>query len=191
MSRRWGLAAHRCCLFRKFIHLSGVQTSSRRCRGKYFHYRPETKFAKVRFLHVSVCPQGGGCVWQGAHAWQGDLHGRGHVWQGGICGKGSMIGRACMHDMVACMAGGCAWQGVCMAGGVHCRGHVWQGGMAQIPPGRYEIRSMSGRYASYWNAFLLYMRLVLTNESEIYQVRKQRGLHIKQECLSALCHALL
>ena len=36
--------------------------------------------------------------------------------------------------------------------GMHGGGHVWQGGMH----GRYyEIRSMSGRYASYWNAFLL------------------------------------
>ena len=25
------------------------------------NYRPQTKFAKVMFLHVSVCPQGGGC----------------------------------------------------------------------------------------------------------------------------------
>ena len=26
----------------------------------YTFYRPQTKFAKVMFLHVSVCPQGGG-----------------------------------------------------------------------------------------------------------------------------------
>ena len=25
-----------------------------------FYYRPQTKFAKVMFLHVSVCPQWGG-----------------------------------------------------------------------------------------------------------------------------------
>ena len=38
--------------------------------------------------------------------------------------------------------GGRAWQG-----GVHGRG--------ACPPSRYhEIRSMSGRYTSYWNAFL-------------------------------------
>ena len=41
------------------------------------------------------------------------------------------------------MAGGLAWWG----------GHAWQGGAH----GRYyEIGSMSGRYASYWNAFLFY-----------------------------------
>ena len=79
-------------------------------------------FAKVMFLQVSVCPQGGmhgrgrvagGHVWPGGHACWG-------VWQGGMCGDG----------------GGCAWQG-------------------GMPPGRYYwIRSMRGRYASYWNAFL-------------------------------------
>ena len=35
------------------------------------YYRPQTKFAKVMFLQVSVCPHGGGmrgCS-QGGHAW--------------------------------------------------------------------------------------------------------------------------
>ena len=74
-----------------------------------YNYRPQTKFAKVMFLQVCVCPQGGmrgrgacmagwGCVvggpcvagehvwqggghaWQGGHVWQGDMHGRGHAW---------------------------------------------------------------------------------------------------------------
>ena len=65
-----------------------------------------------------------------------------------------------------CVAGGHVWWGACMAegacvaGGMHGRGGVcmvrgcaWQGGMH----GRYyEIRSMSGRYTSYWNAFLFW-----------------------------------
>ena len=43
-----------------------------------------------------------------------------------------------MHGSGACMAGaGHAWQGACMVGG-----------------GVHGIRSMNGRYASYWNAFL-------------------------------------
>ena len=65
--------------------------------------------------------------------------------------------------------------GACMAGG----GHVWQGGMCMArgcawhacPPGRYyNIWSLSGRYASYWNAFLYYnlhfkrSQLALTRE---------------------------
>ena len=54
-----------------------------------------------------------------------------------------------------------------MAGGMHGREHAWQGdawwacmagglhGMHGPPNRYYEIRSMSGRYASYWNAFLI------------------------------------
>ena len=47
-------------------------------------YRPQTKFAKVMFLQVSVCPQGvgecmaGGGVWQGTCV-VGGMHGRGHT----------------------------------------------------------------------------------------------------------------
>ena len=64
---------------------------------------------------------------------------------------------------VACMAGGMHGRGACVAGGMHDRGcvtagcawredisgwgYAWQGGV-------HGIRSMSGRYASYWNAFL-------------------------------------
>ena len=78
----------------------------------------------------------------GGHAWQGGMCGweacmaRGHVWLGDMCGRG------------ACMAGGCAWQGVCMAGGV-CGGVHGRGVC-----GRRDGHC-SGRYASYWNAFLL------------------------------------
>ena len=45
-----------------------------------------------------------------------------------------------------CMAGGHVWWGVCMVGGHACH---------TCPPDttRYG-RSMRGRYASYWNAFL-------------------------------------
>ena len=63
------------------------------------YYRPQTKFAKVMFLQVSVCPQGGWLTWQGAcmaggvcmagvPVWQ-----VGHVWQEGVHGRGSMHGR--------------------------------------------------------------------------------------------------
>ena len=73
------------------------------------NYRPQTKFAKVMFLQMSVCPLGGGM-----RGWGGGVHG---------------------------------W-GACVAGGMHAP-----------PPSAtyygYGIRSMSGRYVSYWNAFLL------------------------------------
>ena len=81
-----------------------------------YYYRRQTKFAKVMFLQVSVCPRGGmhgcggvcGCsgeghtwlllgghVWllPGGHAWQrGGMHGRGGwgvcMVKGGMHGKG-------------------------------------------------------------------------------------------------------
>ena len=72
-----------------------------------------------------------------------------------------------MHDGGMCGRGWHVWwQGVCMVSG----GHVWQGGMhggghawwqgvvcggGEACVGYDEIRSMSGRYASYWNPFLL------------------------------------
>ena len=43
------------------------------------------------------------------------------------CVKNSVNGG--VHGRGVCMAGGCMWQGACMAGGVHGGGHVWQGGM--------------------------------------------------------------
>ena len=156
------------------------------------YYRPQTKFAKVMFLQVSVCPQGGmhGC---GGDAWllQGGMHGcsqgghawllpgacmvapGGHAWlllggvhgcswgvcmaKGGMCGEG---GRACMVKGACVAKGGMHGEGsmrgeggVCVAKGGMCGkgGHAWQrGGMCGM-----HGRSLRGRYASYWNAFLL------------------------------------
>ena len=119
------------------------------------HYRLQTKFAKVMFLHVCVCPwegmHGRGCAWQGACmvgecAWWGSMcgrracmtggvHGGGHVWQ-----RGSMHGRG-VFVAVGCVAGegmcdrGCAWWGRCMAGGMHGGGMCGRGACMpwQIP----------------------------------------------------------
>ena len=85
---------------------------------------------------------GGACMAGGMHG-QGGVHGRGHAWQGG-----------------ACVAGTCMVGGVHGGGGVHGREGGMHGRgayMTCMPPGRYYgygIGSMSGRYASYWNAFL-------------------------------------
>ena len=121
------------------------------------------------------------------HVWQGACMAGGHVWQG-ACIMGGMHGRGCVCGEGACVAGGmCAWWGgacmtgghvwwdVCMAGeGVmhgRGRGHAWQGGVH----GRYyKIRSMSGRYASYWNAFLFKSRKVPHNHWRIWGGREGR-----------------
>ena len=55
-----------------------------------------------------------------------------------------------VHGTGACVAGGLHGRGMCMA-----RGHVWQG--VCVAGGRMHGRRdghCSGRYASYWNAFL-------------------------------------
>ena len=94
----------------------------------------------------------------GGHAWWG------HAWQG-LC----MAGGAYMAGGHAWW--GHAWQGVCMAGtGMHGRGVCVACMHAPPPPRRYyEIRSMSGRYASYWNA-LLFSVLVF---ADFYFIFKQ------------------
>ena len=79
----------------------------------------------------------GGCAWHGGVHGRRGMHGRGH-------GRG-----ACMAGKGACVAEGHAWQaeGVCVAGGMHGKGACMAGG------GMRGIQSMSGQYASYWNAF--------------------------------------
>ena len=83
---------------------------------------------------------GRGCAWQGACVAGGVCGGGGHVWQRSIHGRGGMCGR-----------------GVCMAGGMRGR----KGGM----PARRDGHC-SGRYASYWNAFLLLTRTLLNRISQ-------------------------
>ena len=76
---------------------------------------------------------GGGMCGVGVCVVGEGIRGGGHVWQGGMHGRG------------ACVEGGLR--------GMHGRGHAWHA----HPLGRYYgygIRSMSMRYASYWNAFL-------------------------------------
>ena len=110
-------------------------------------YRPQTKFAKVMFLQLSVCPQGGrawllrggmrGCL--GGHAWL-LWGGACVVAPGGVCGcsggvcvvapggvHGCSWGGACVvarGDMRGCSGGmhGCSWGGV---HGCSWGGHAW------------------------------------------------------------------
>ena len=83
----------------------------------------------------------GGMCGEGWHAWQGCVCGMGvymvggcdreHAWQGGMLGRD------------VCMAGGvhgrgCAWQGVCMAGG-----HGMAGEMATAADGMHPTGMLS------------------------------------------------
>ena len=62
-------------------------------------YHPQTKFAKVMFSQVSVCPRGGDVA-------KGGRHGRGGM--GGIHGRGwaCVVGGMCMAEETATAAGG-------------------------------------------------------------------------------------
>ena len=122
------------------------------------------------------CSWGDGSGCSGGHAWL--LWGgvRGCSW-GDVCG---CSGGAWLLPGGACVVApggvcGCSWGGMCgcSRGGMHAwllpGGHAWflRGACIVAPGGRAwfhrggvhgffdEIRSMSGRYASYWNLFLL------------------------------------
>ena len=133
--------------------------------GMHSCYHPQTKFAKVMFLQVSVCPHGG-------HAW---FYLGGHAWfyLAGVCmvlfrGRCVVLfGGGVWFYLQGCAwfyLGGCAW--------FYLGGHVWfsLGGHAWFYLegmcgffsffGYNEIRSMSGRYSSYWNAFLFQYNFV-------------------------------
>ena len=114
---------------------------------------PATKLGQgniFRSVCQQFCPQGGmrGC--SGGHAW---FYSGGHAWfylGGGMHG---FIWGVCMV-----LFGGHAW-----FYSVGVRGFIWgacvvlfRGGMRGFFSffGYNEIRSMSGWYASYWNAFL-------------------------------------
>ena len=88
--------------------------------------------------------QGACMVGGGGHGCQEDVHGCRGVCMVGIGGHAWLLG--CMHNCQGCMVacGGCvvARGGACVVAGGACIGYD-------------EIRSMSERYASYWNAFLL------------------------------------
>ena len=98
-----------------------------------------------------------------------------------------MAGGMCMAEEYACLGGVhareggmCAW-GACIPGvecaclgGIHGRGHAWlgdmhgQGGMRGRRDGH-----CSGRYKSYWNAFLLFRSELINSGHK--PVPHQRG----------------
>ena len=117
--------------------------------------RPQTKFAKLMFLQVSVCPHGGTCgfILEACLVLLGGMHG--FIW--GVCG----FIWGCVHGFIWGVHGfirGHAWfylGGMC--GFIHGACVVFPGGGVHVFFsffGYNEMQSMSGRYASYWNAFL-------------------------------------
>ena len=124
---------------------------------------------KVLFSQACVIPsvhrRGGVCLRRG-------LHPGGSMPMGGLHpgGGGVRIQRGESASRGVCLGGVCLWRsayrGVCL-GEIASRGwgvciqeagglHPEDGGVGQTPPiGYHGIWQTSGRYASYWNAFLL------------------------------------
>ena len=96
------------------------------------------------------CSRGACVVALGGHAWL--LLGGMHGCSGGACMVAPIGMHGCSGGAGMVALGGHAWllRGACMV--------APGGGMCGCSGGRgffNEIRSMSGRYASYWNTFLL------------------------------------
>ena len=109
------------------------------------------------------CSRGGvhGFIWGGMHGFiWGGMHG--FIW-GGMCG----FIQGGMHGFIQ--------------GGMH--GFIRGGGMCGFFSffGYNEIRSMSGRYASYWNAFL-FKTIGLKERKKTWMYRSER-YHIADELL--------
>ena len=127
---------------------------------------------KACMVKGGMCGNGGACVAMmgthgKGHAWQGGVHGRECVWQGGgvhgtkVCMvKGGMNdeGSVCVAKG-ACVAkeGACIVKGPCVAGAC-----VAGACMAEGMRGRRDGHC-SGRYASYWNAFLFSFNFKFSN----------------------------
>ena len=85
----------------------------------------------------------------------GDMHGKGQV----------CVAKLDMHDR------GHAWQGACVAGGMYGKwGHASQG-MCVVVWSMHGRRDghCSGRYASYWNAFLFILICLLHDQVQSFR----------------------
>ena len=113
------------------------------------YYHPQTKFAKVMFLHLCHSVHRGGMRGRGG-TWQGEggMRGRGACMAGERAWQGRHAWRGVCVVGGACVAGGHVWWGVCMAGGMHGRGHAWQRGMhATHAPPPQTLRDTVGQCA--------------------------------------------
>ena len=147
---------------RKFPHFISNSITCIKIRGLsiFFSpfYRPQTKFAKVMFLHVSVIlPTGGGCYpsmpcrFPGPHPWE-KLRG---MWPGGSPGpqprvklRGDLARGGLQAHTQGWSWGGSGRGGTCFGGGL-LGGVPAPGRGVETPRADY----CCGRYASYWNAF--------------------------------------
>ena len=131
-------------------------------------YRPQRSYSKVMFLHLSVIlftgevcmahmPPRHACPLQAHMAPGACMPLPGHA-----CPLGTHAARdACPSPPGHAHPQACTPPGHAHHPGMHTPRHAHPPGHACLPwactppGGHYEKRSMSGRYTSYWNAFLL------------------------------------
>ena len=137
------------------------------------------------YVFTGVCPQQGGgvrgcsgglCMVASRGGMRGCSRERAWLLWGGMCGCSEGGHAWLLQGGVHGFCQGGAWCAWFLLGGVHgfCWGAcgffrgvcmVFSGGACMVFPGRGacigydEIRSMSGQYASYWNAFLFCLEL--------------------------------
>ena len=121
--------------------LKSVSLGALKCTTRFSVFLPPATKLRQGNVFTPICQ---------SFCSQGGMHGWGCAWQGGSCGGGVCDQGVCvwsegMHGW------GCALRGGMHGGDVHDRGHAWQGGMRGRRDGH-----CSRRYASYWNAFLLW-----------------------------------
>ena len=139
----WVFQAQRVMYIKHWTHISHIFTARKWSLGQ------GNVFASI--CH-SFSTQGGGgvCIHGGLHP--GHLHPRGVCIQGASASGGSAsrasASKGGLHPGGICI-GGSASRGVCIQ-----RGSTFRGNRADLPPRYYGIWPTSGRYVSYWNAFL-------------------------------------
>ena len=123
------------------------------------YYRPQTKFAKVMFSQLSVCPQGGGlslCLGSLRPRWgglcPGDLCPGGSLLRVGALSRGfSVQGVSVRGDLSGRVSVGGA---VCLGDSLSRGGSLSEGSLSRgVSVMETPRMVMSGWYASYWNAF--------------------------------------
>ena len=125
-------------------------------------YRPQTKFAKVMFLHVSVILSTGGCLLQGGVCSGGEVCSQiGGLLRGVFAPRGVYSEGICSQGGSALGGSAPGWTGLlwgvsapwgCLLWG---RGVCYWGSPGPSPRDSYSC----GRYASYCNAFLFYVKI--------------------------------
>ena len=118
-------------------------------RVRRYIYRPQTKFAKVMFLLMSVCPQGVGVVSQHVGVWPGGSPGP-HLGEGVPRPTPEGVSRPTPRGSPGPHLGGSEGP---HPGGSPC---PHPGGYPSMHWGRHPLTDSycCGQYASYWNAFL-------------------------------------